>query len=81
VADRLAKAVRPREFAEQVARDEQDVDALALAVVGDALDGAAQVVGAVDPAEPVAEVPVAGVEYSHTPLFCRDTQENGRSDG
>ena len=34
-------------------------------MIGDALDGAAQVVGTVDAAEAVAQVPVGGVEDAH----------------
>jgi hypothetical protein len=69
VADGLAEAVRPGQLAEQVAGDEQHVGPLVLAVLGNALDGPAQVVGAVDPAEAVAEVPVRGVEDFHYPCI------------
>src|SRR5262249_9329772 len=65
VADGVAQGLRAGQLAEQVAGDEQDVHGLGLAVVGDALDGPAQVVGAVDAAEAVGEVPVSGVQDPH----------------
>ena len=81
VADGLAEAVRPRQLAEQVARDEQDIDPLALAVRGDALDRGAQVRGPVDATQPVAQVPVGRVENLHTPVLCRGLRMDERSDG
>src|SRR5262249_10805214 len=65
VADGLAQGLGAGQLAEQVAGDEQDVDLLGGAVAGDALDGPAQVVGAVDPAEAVGQVPVGGVQDAH----------------
>ena len=59
------RRVGPGQFAEQVAGDEQHIDLFRSAVVGDALDGLAQIVGAVDAAEAVAEVPVGGVQDAH----------------
>src|SRR4029079_6951643 len=65
VLDGLAKSVRPGHLAEQVTGDEQDVHILLAAVRPDALDGGAEVEGAVDATEAVAEVPVGGVEEAH----------------
>ncbi len=39
MADRFAKGVRSRQFAEQIAGDEQDIDFFQTAIVGHALDG------------------------------------------
>src|SRR3954467_13995217 len=63
--NRLAEPVRPGHFAEQVAGDEQHVGVFRAAVGADALDGGAEVEGAVDPPEAVAEVPVGRVEDAH----------------
>ncbi len=62
MADRLAQSVRSSQFAEQVAGDEQDIDFFRAAVVGHALDGLAEIVGAIDAAESVGQVPIGGVQ-------------------
>ena len=67
VLDGLAQPIGPGQLAEQVARDQQNVDLLLPAVVADALDGLAEVESAVDPPEAVAEMPVGGVEEAHNP--------------
>jgi hypothetical protein len=69
VADGIAEAVGPGEFREEVAGDEEDIDRLGAAVVGDALDGRPQVVGAIDASESVGQMPVGGVQHSHTAIL------------
>src|SRR5512135_1010548 len=71
VGDRLAQGIRPTQVAEQVPRDEQQVNRLALAITGDPLDPPAQVVGPVDPAEAVAQVPVGSVQDPHRCVHLR----------
>ena len=72
VRDGVAQPVGTGQLAEQVAGDQEHVHLLGLAAAGDALDGAAQVVGAVDPAQAVAQVPVGGVQEFHNPPLWAD---------
>ncbi len=65
VPDRLAQGVGPAQVAEHVARDQQHVDPLALAVIGHPLDRPAQVGRPVDPPETIPQVPVGGVQDPH----------------
>ena len=64
--DRFPQRIGSGQFAEQVAGDEQNVDFLALAMKGHPLDGSTEIVRAVDAAEPVAQVPIGGVEDAHS---------------
>ena len=52
-------------LAEQVAGDDEQFDGVLVAEFGDALDAPLQVVGAVQPAELVTQVPVGRVQDSH----------------
>src|SRR5262249_33827748 len=79
VFDGVAQAVGTAQFAEQVAGDKQDVGLFLFGVEGDALDGPAQVGGAVDAAEAVAQVPVGGVEDFHNTPLSRRWQAASRS--
>ena len=81
VADRLAQALRPGLFAEEVPRDDEHIHRLAAAIIGDAFHGGAQVVRTVDPPQPIAQMPVRGVENPHTPILCGGEWGGGRSDG
>src|SRR5262249_27495771 len=63
--DRFAQPLGPAQLAEQVAGDEEHVHLFLLAEPGDVFDGPAQVGGAVDATQTVAQVPVGGVEDSH----------------
>src|SRR5262249_22084638 len=65
VADGVAQGLGAGQLAEQVAGHQQQVDRLGSAVAGDALDGAAQILRAVDPPEAVGQVPVSGVQDTH----------------
>jgi hypothetical protein len=65
MADGVAEGVGPGQLAEQVAGHEEDIDVLGAAVLGDPLDGAAQIVGAIDSPEAIGEVPVSGVQDPH----------------
>src|SRR5262245_40996258 len=78
VLDRLAQPVRPGQLAEQVPGDEEDIDLFLAAVPTDALDSPAQVLGAVDSPEAVAEVPVGGMEDAHNPLDSRGVRRGGQ---
>jgi hypothetical protein len=66
MANCVAQPVGAGQLAKQVAGHEQHVGQLLLAVRADPLDRAAQVVGAVDPAQAVAQVPVGGVQDFHS---------------
>src|SRR5262249_2612545 len=69
VLDGAAQAIRTTQFAEKVTGDKQDVHRMILAVNGDALDVAADVEGAVNAAETVAQMPVGSVQNSHGPTI------------
>src|SRR5947209_6892059 len=69
VANGFAEPVRAGELTENVAGHEQDVDFFLAAIAGHPLDGPPQIVGAVDAAEAVAEVPVRGVQQLHVSLL------------
>ena len=68
MAHGVAQRLSAGQFAEQIARDEEDVDALLPAILAHALDGLAQVVGSIDSTESVGEVPVSGVQNTHGSL-------------
>ncbi len=63
--DRLAQGVRPGQLAEQIAGYEQDIDLLRPAIPGHTHDRFLQILGAVDAAEAVGQVPVGGMQNSH----------------
>ena len=65
MADGVAQAIGAGQFAEQVAGDKEHIHFLGRAVIGDPLDGTAQVVGAVDATQTVAQVPVGGMQNAH----------------
>jgi hypothetical protein len=65
VPDRFAERLRLRQLAEQIARDEKHVDLLVLADSRHAFDRGTQVACPIDPPQPVAQVPVRGVENPH----------------
>ena len=65
MADGVAEAFVTGQFAEDVAGDEEDVNFFGATIVGDPLDAAAEVLGAVDAAQAVAEMPVGGVQDAH----------------
>jgi hypothetical protein len=68
VADRLAQAIRAREFAEKVACHEQHIDLFLLAMRSHTLDSFAEIVGAVNAAEMIAEMPIGGMENPHADI-------------
>ena len=63
--DRLAQCVGSRLLTENVAGDDQYVDVFLAAVAGDVFNRSADVGCAVDPAESVAKVPIAGMKQAH----------------
>ena len=65
VDDCLSQPVGTGQFAEEIAGDEQNLNPLLLADFRNPLDRCAEVGGAVDSADSVAEVPVGGMEDSH----------------
>jgi hypothetical protein len=65
VPNRFAKAIRARKLAEEITGHEQHIDLLLLAMRRHSLDCFAEIVGAVDSTETVAEVPVGGMENPH----------------
>jgi hypothetical protein len=65
MANRVPQSLGPGQLAEQIAGDEQDIDFFRLAVATNALDRSTQVVGSIDAAKAIGQMPVASVEDSH----------------
>ncbi len=69
MANRIAKPIGSGQFAEQIAGHEQHIDVFAVAIAGDALDAAAQIVRAINAPEAIAQMPVGGVQDAHMKLI------------
>jgi hypothetical protein len=65
MTDRVSKAIRSCQFAEQVSRDQQDIGSMLFADARNFLDPVAQVLSAVDSTEPVSQVPIRGMNDAH----------------
>jgi hypothetical protein len=71
VTDRFPETIGASEFAEQIARDEQNINTFSLAVAGDTFHGKTKVGRSIDATKSVAKVPVGCVENFHTQVLCR----------
>src|SRR5262245_53785677 len=71
MGDGLAQSVGAGQVAEDIAGNYEHIDGFGAAVVGNALDAAAQVGSAIYAPEAVAKVPIRGVKDFHLFTFCK----------
>lgn len=72
--NRLAQSFRPRQFAKQVAGNQQDIDPTLLAIARDLLNRTPKIARPIDPAQTIREMPIRCMQQLHVGVFSRCTE-------